>query len=69
MLSFVYLRSEESRPLASELLVPGYQIHEALSISEAVRLCTQKHLGIIVIADKLEAPETYTFSGASSPSA
>jgi hypothetical protein len=52
------LRNEASRSLDSELLVPGYHIHEALSISEAIWLCIQRHLGIIVVAANLEDLET-----------
>lgn len=58
MVSFVYLRNEFSRAFASELFVPGYCVHEAFSLSEAVWLCTQQHLGIVVIADNFEDPET-----------
>ena len=57
MISFVYLRNAASRPLLSEQLVPSYHIHEAYSVSEAVWLCTQKHLGTIVVAENVECSE------------
>jgi hypothetical protein len=57
MISFVYLRNAASRSLLSEHLEPGYHFHEAFSVSEAVWLCTQKHLGTIVIAENLECSE------------
>ena len=57
MPSFVYLRDEFSRSLASAFLVPGYHVQEAFSLSEAVWICTQQHLGIVVIADNVKDPE------------
>jgi hypothetical protein len=57
MTPFVYLRNATSRSLESEHLSPGYHIHEAFTVSEAVWLCTQQHLGMIVIADNLDYPE------------
>lgn len=57
MTSFVYLRNAASRSLLSEHLVPSYHIHEAFSVSEAVWLCTQKHLGTIVVAENVECSE------------
>jgi hypothetical protein len=57
MIAFVYLRNAGSRSLLSEQLVAGYHIHEAFTVFEAVWLCTQQHLGIIVIADNLECSE------------
>jgi hypothetical protein len=57
MTSFVYLRNADSRSLLSEQLVSSDHIHEAFSVSEAVWLCTQKHLGTIVIAENLECSE------------
>lgn len=57
MTSFVYLRNADSRPLSGEQLVSSYHVHEAYSVSEAVWLCTQKHLGTIVVAENVECSE------------
>jgi hypothetical protein len=57
MTPFVYLRNATSRSLLSEHLSPGYHIHEAFTVSEAIWLCTQQHLGMIVIADNLDCQE------------
>jgi hypothetical protein len=56
MISFVCLRNESSRSPVERLGV-GYHIYEAFSVSEAVWLCTQHHIGIIVVAHDLEDPE------------
>jgi ABC-type nitrate/sulfonate/bicarbonate transport system ATPase subunit len=43
-----------------KLFVPfarGYHVCEAFSVSEAVWLCTQNHIGIIVVAHDFEDPE------------
>jgi hypothetical protein len=58
MQSFVYLRDELSRPLTSAFFVPGYHFQEAFSVSEAVWICTQQHLGIVIIADNFQDSET-----------
>lgn len=58
MISFVYLRTEASRSLAGEIPLLGSHIQEAFSVSEAVWLCTQHHLGIIVVAENFEETET-----------
>lgn len=58
MTSFVYLRNEASHSLANEILLLGSHIEEAFSISEAVWLCTQHHIGIVVVAYNFEDPES-----------
>jgi len=63
MISFVYLRNQASISLASELQASGYHVHDAYSVSEAVWLCTQQHLGIIVIGDNLEQAEIAQLQG------
>jgi hypothetical protein len=57
MISFVYLRNALSHSLANEMLVRGLHSEEAFSVSEAVWLCTQHHIGIFVIADNFEDRE------------
>lgn len=57
MITFVYLRNDNSRTLQNEYVEQGYHVHEAFSASEAVWICTQNHLGIIVIADNVETSE------------
>jgi CheY-like chemotaxis protein len=58
------LSSLASAPsLVSDLLVPGYHVHEAFSASEAVWLCTGQHLGIIAIADNIDDTETEQLRG------
>ena len=56
MKSLVYLRDESSRSPV-ERLGAGYHICEAFSVSEAVWLCTQHHIGIIVVAHDFKDPE------------
>lgn len=58
MVSFVYLKNESSRSLACELATSVYKVYEALSVAEAVWLCTQQHLGAIVVAGNLEDSDT-----------
>jgi hypothetical protein len=58
MISFVYLRNAASHSLAHEILLRGSHIEEAFNVSEAVWLCTQHHIGIIVIADNFRDPGT-----------
>lgn len=58
MVSFVYLKNDSSRGLAGELATSVYKVYEALSVAEAVWLCTQQHLGTIVVASNLEHSET-----------
>jgi hypothetical protein len=57
MISFVYLRNANSRSLQNEQCAPDYHVHEAFTASEAVWLCTEQHLGMIVVADNLECAE------------
>jgi hypothetical protein len=57
MISFVYLRNANSRTLQNEHVEQGYHVHEAFTTSEAVWICTQNHLGMIVIADNIECSE------------
>jgi hypothetical protein len=56
MISFVCLRNESSGSPVDRLGA-GYHICEAFSVSEAAWLCTQHHIGIIVVAHDFEDPE------------
>ncbi|HEY5030004.1 MAG TPA: hypothetical protein VIK39_16470 [Candidatus Angelobacter sp.] len=56
---FVIAELEAERNRGHDVIVANNNhIHEAFSVSEAVWLCTQQHLGMVIIADNLEDPET-----------
>jgi hypothetical protein len=56
MTSFVCLRNQSS-PSLVERLGSSYHICEAFSVSEAIWLCTQHHIGIVIVAHDFKDPE------------
>jgi hypothetical protein len=57
MVSLVYLTPDgPTSPLMIELMLAGYHSHEAHGVSEAIWLCTQKRIGVIVIASTFDDP-------------
>jgi hypothetical protein len=55
--SLVYLTTRAPSKFAEELMLAGHQVHEALAVSEALYLCEQGPVDVIVIAPDVEDPD------------
>lgn len=56
MISFVLLTNQAPSKLADELLLAGYQVYEALAISEVLHLCEYYDIAAVLIVPGLEPP-------------
>lgn len=54
MLSLVYLTTRAPSPLASELMLAGYTVWEALAVSEVLFLCECHNVDVVVIAPEVK---------------
>lgn len=54
MLSLVYLTTRAPSELASELILAGHAVWEALAVSEVLYLCEQHNIDVVVIAPDIE---------------
>lgn len=56
MPSLVCLTNRAPSKFASELILAGYRVLEALTVSEAYHLCAQEHVDLIVIGPGVQSP-------------
>ncbi len=54
MLSLVYLTNRAPSALASDLMLTGYTVWEALAVSEVLYLCEHHNIDAVVIAPEVE---------------
>ncbi len=54
MLSLVYLTNRAPSALASELMLTGYTVWEAIAVSEVLYLCEHHNIDAVVIAPEVE---------------
>ena len=57
VLSLVYMTTRAPSELASELMLSGYAIWEALAVSEVLYLCEQHDIDAVVIAPDVKDAE------------
>jgi hypothetical protein len=57
MISVVYLCSSAPNPMAEDLIGSGYQVFEALAVSEVLYLCEHNLIDAILIAADVEDPD------------
>lgn len=58
MVSLIYLKRPASSSSNDELLHAGYDVREALSVPEAIWLCTQHYARIIVVDTGFDGADT-----------
>ena len=56
-LRLVYLCNLAPSSLASDLMMAGYEVFEALAVSEVLYLCEHHWIDAVVIAPEIEDPE------------
>ena len=54
MLSLVYLTTRAPSGMASDLMLAGYTVWEALAVSEVLYLCEHQNVDVVVIAPEVE---------------
>ncbi len=54
MLSLVYLTTRAPSKMASDLMLAGYTVWEALAVSEVLYLCERQNIDVVVIAPDVE---------------
>ncbi len=54
MRSIVYFTSRAPSKIGGDLIVAGYEVFEALEISEVMHLCEHKKIDMVVIASDVE---------------
>jgi hypothetical protein len=54
VLSLVYLTTRAPSEMASDLMLAGYAIWEALAVSEVLYLCEHHNIDVVVIAPEVE---------------
>ena len=57
MKSLVYLCTQAPSTLAEQLIMAGYQVYEALAVSEVLYLCEHHKIDAVVIAADVEDPD------------
>jgi hypothetical protein len=55
--SLVYLTTRSNSKLADELMLAGHRVKEALSVSEALFVCENEPVDVVVIAADVEDPD------------
>jgi hypothetical protein len=57
VVSIVYLTTSAPSPLADDLIRAGYNVYEALDVSEVLHLCEYRQIDAVVIAPEVEDKE------------